>query len=88
MVLRQHEDKFQSVLSCFDRLIFRGYLPWVSYPSAMERFLDANGALLKDFKPFVLTRPNASRSTLATPPVRPGVHSLERDGLAVSVSRS
>ena len=54
--LQQHENKTQAVPSCFDRLIFRGYLPWVSYPSAMERFLNANKILFKDFKPFVLAQ--------------------------------
>jgi len=32
--LQQHEEKIQGVLSCLDRLIFKGYLPWVSYAMA------------------------------------------------------
>jgi len=30
--VERHRDKIQAVLSCFDRLIFRGHLSWVSYP--------------------------------------------------------
>jgi hypothetical protein len=54
--LQQHEEKIQGVLSCFDRLIFKGYLPWVSYASAMEAFLSRHRILIKDFKPFVLAQ--------------------------------
>jgi hypothetical protein len=37
------------VLSCFDRLIFRGYLP-LSYAKGMEGFLYRQNVLFKDFK--------------------------------------
>jgi hypothetical protein len=46
------------VLSCFDRMLFRGYLPIMSGWS-MAQFLnglDVNGGSLK---PFLLEKPNA-----------------------------
>jgi hypothetical protein len=47
--LDKHRDKIVGVLSCFDRLIFRGYLP-LSYPRGMEGFLYRQNILFKDFK--------------------------------------
>lgn len=50
--LEAHRNKLRGVLSCFDRLLFKGYLP-ISYARGMENFMDLNGLLRKDFKPFV-----------------------------------
>jgi hypothetical protein len=47
----KHQDKIQGVLSCFDRVIFRGYLP-LSYPKGMDGFLYRQKVLLKDFKDY------------------------------------
>jgi len=47
--LGKHQDAIAGVLSCFDRLIFRGHLP-LSYPRGLEGFLHRQGVLLKDFK--------------------------------------
>jgi len=44
----KHQNKITGVLYCFDRLLFKGYLP-IGYPDAMEGFLYARGLLLKDF---------------------------------------
>lgn len=46
------QEKITGVLSCFDRLVFRGHLPFGA-PWAMDAFLNNRGILLKDFKPFV-----------------------------------
>jgi hypothetical protein len=51
--LSKHADQITGVLSCFDRLIFKGYLP-CSYPKGMEAFLAQQGILLKDFRTFAL----------------------------------
>src|SRR5262249_40209919 len=51
--LQKHADQITGVLSCFDRLIFKGYLP-VSYPRGMEGFLQHHGILLKNFRTFAL----------------------------------
>lgn len=40
------------MLSCFDRLLFKGYLP-LGWAEEMERFMCSNGLLIKDFKRFV-----------------------------------
>lgn len=39
-------------IACFDRILFKGYLP-ISWPEAMDSFMTHQGLLLKDFKPFV-----------------------------------
>jgi hypothetical protein len=45
----KHQDAIAGVLSCFDRLIFRGYLP-LSYPRGLEGFLHQQDVLFKNFK--------------------------------------
>jgi len=37
--IAKHTDKIQGTLSCFDRILFRGYLPLFS-GAAMAAFLD------------------------------------------------
>jgi hypothetical protein len=46
--VQQHADKITGILSCFDRLILKGYLPF-SYPLSMEGFLDQRHIRIKDF---------------------------------------
>jgi hypothetical protein len=50
--LEKHEDKITGLMSCFDRVLFKGYLP-LGWPEALERLLYENGLLIKDFKRFV-----------------------------------
>ena len=45
----KHADTITGALSCFDRIVFKGYLP-IGYPEAMERFLNRHNVLFKDFK--------------------------------------
>lgn len=52
--VEQHNEKITGVLSCFDRVLFKGYLPLGS-AIGMERFMGREGFLLKDFKRFVST---------------------------------
>jgi len=47
----KHQPKITGVISCFDRLLFKGYLP-MSHPEGMEAFLNRKDVLLKDFKTF------------------------------------
>jgi hypothetical protein len=49
--LVKHTDQITGVLSCFDRVILRGYLP-LSYPQGMSGFLYQQKVLLKDFKDY------------------------------------
>jgi hypothetical protein len=46
--VQKHADKITGILSCFDRLILKGYLPF-SYAQGMEGFLYQRGVLIKDF---------------------------------------
>lgn len=46
-------DKLQGTLSCFDRVLFRGYLPFFS-GYAMACFPDTRGIRRQDVKRFVL----------------------------------
>lgn len=47
----KHADKITGVLSCFDRVILRGYLPFC-HAMALEGFLNHHNILLKNFKTF------------------------------------
>lgn len=47
----KHQAKITGVISCFDRIVFKGYLP-ISYAQSMEAFLSHQGVLVKDFKHF------------------------------------
>jgi hypothetical protein len=48
-------DKLQGTLSCFDRVLFRGSLPFFS-GSAMASFLETRGIRRREVKRFVLTQ--------------------------------
>ena len=45
----KHTAKITGKIACFDRIIFKGYLP-ISWAENMQRFLMAQGLLIKDFK--------------------------------------
>ena len=51
--IAKHADNLQGVLSCFDRVLFRGYLPFFS-SWAMASFLEARRVHRRDVKRFVL----------------------------------
>ena len=50
--LSKHSEKIKGYLSCFDRILIKGYLP-ISYGKAMEDFMDRKYWLRKDFKKIV-----------------------------------
>jgi hypothetical protein len=50
--LDKHESKITSVLSCFDRMLFRGYLPIMS-GAAMAQFLNQAGIKFRNLKDFL-----------------------------------
>src|SRR3954454_13482159 len=56
--IRKHEARIHGVLSCFDRMLFRGYLPIMSGWS-MAQFLNALDVAGGSLKPFLLE--NAQR---------------------------
>ena|SRR5438093_4363061 len=51
--IRKYEDRIHGVLSCFDRMLFRGYLPLMS-GWAMAGFLDRLKVNFGNLKPFLL----------------------------------
>lgn len=50
----KHQDKITGTISCFDRILFKGYLP-ISSPEGMESFMNRQGVLFKNFKQFAST---------------------------------
>jgi hypothetical protein len=48
-----HQDALLGLLTTFDRMIFKGHLTMLYPNGAFARFLNRQGALLKDFKPYV-----------------------------------
>jgi hypothetical protein len=53
--ITKHADKLQGTLSCFDRVLFRGYLPFFS-GYARASFLETRGIRRREVKRFVLTQ--------------------------------
>src|SRR5260370_14915950 len=53
--IRKHGEVIEGVLSCFDRMLFRGYLPIMS-GGAMAEFLQAKGVDRWGLKTFLLTQ--------------------------------
>ena len=51
--VRKHENRIHGVLSCFDRMLFRGYLPIMS-GWAMAQFLNSLELNCSNLKPFLL----------------------------------
>ena len=52
--VEKHRDQIIGVIRCFDRIVFKGYLP-ISDARSMERFMQRKGVLFKDLKRFVTT---------------------------------
>lgn len=51
--LERHKDSITGVISCFDRVLFRGTLRSISHVEGMKAFLATHKVLLKDFGVFV-----------------------------------
>jgi hypothetical protein len=79
--LRKHQSQIQGVLSCFDRVIFRGYLPFC-HARALEGFLNHHNVLLKDFKAFAMEKTERLKEhaqALAKAANRPYQHLAKRE---------
>jgi len=50
--IQQFQDKIKGRIDCFDRIVFKGYLP-IGFPNAMYHLLNKNNVLIKDFSKFV-----------------------------------
>jgi hypothetical protein len=59
--IEKHHDNITGVLSVFDRIILKGYLP-LSYPAAAESFFNRNNMLLMSFKEFTSRQTDALRT--------------------------
>ena len=56
-----HQAKVTGVLGCFDRVIFRGYLP-LQDGYSMAHFLNQNGLCFRDLKSFLFEHSNRVKS--------------------------
>jgi hypothetical protein len=56
--LEKHKELISGHISIFDRLLFKGYLPY-GYPEAAEKLIYSQNLLLKDFKAFVSEKSSA-----------------------------
>ncbi len=59
--LASHQSKISGVLGCFDRVIFRGYLP-LQDGYSMAQFLNQNGLRFHDLKSFLFEQSNRVKS--------------------------
>jgi hypothetical protein len=59
--IEKHQNKITGVISVFDRIILKGYLP-ISYPAAAESFFDHHNMLLMSFKEFTSRQTDALRT--------------------------
>jgi hypothetical protein len=59
--INQFNEKISGVISCFDRMLFKGYLP-LGWSGAMERLLAREGLLIKEFKQFVMKQSECIKS--------------------------
>src|SRR5439155_19279768 len=66
--LEKYQDRIHGVLSCFDRMLFRGYLPIMS-GWQMAQFFNSSGIRFRELKTFLLQ--NAERCEAARPLHRP-----------------
>ena len=74
--INKHTRKITGKIECFDRILFKGYLP-ISWAENMERFMMAQGLLLKDFKGFVTKHSERLKQyakTVAENNERPYIH--------------
>ena len=73
LFVRKHEKKINAILGCFDRMLFRGYLP-IQSGWAMAQFLnqkDIRCPILKDFLSENAGRINDHAKTMAAKLGRP-----------------
>jgi hypothetical protein len=63
--IERHADKIRGTLSCFDRVLFRGYLPIMS-GAAMAQFLKSRDVRRESLKPFLLEQASRLKSHAQT----------------------
>jgi hypothetical protein len=55
--VRKHQKKINGTLGCFDRMLFRGYLP-IQTGWAMAQFLNQNHIMFRNLKDFLTDSAN------------------------------
>jgi hypothetical protein len=90
--LEKHRDQITGTISCFDRLLFKGYLP-ISWAGSMEAFMAGQGVRIKDFKSFVekhSARVKAHAQQVAARAglrIEPLEHSIRKEDKARAIAR-
>lgn len=90
--LDQFNSRISGVISCFDRMVFKGYLP-IGWAEGLERLLARQGCLTRDFKRFVLRHSERIKQHAATAAARAGRPFLylngpvRKDDLARDIAR-
>ena len=69
--IQQFNEKISGVISCFDRMLFKGYLP-LGWPGAMEGLLARQGLRIMEFKPFVMKHSECIKAPDDIPKKRSG----------------
>ncbi len=81
--IEKHTRKITGTIGCFDRIIFKGYLP-ISRAESMEGFTASRGLFIKDFKTVVLKQSERVKQygkALAEAAGRPYIHLTGREGV-------
>jgi hypothetical protein len=52
MLTERYRDRLHGVLSCYDRIVITGTLPWACYAAGMTSFLNARGIRIFDYARF------------------------------------
>jgi hypothetical protein len=70
----KHQDKITGIISCFDRIFFKGYFP-MSHAEGMEAFLRRKDVLLKELKAFASSCSASLRLEVQEKRIRPDARS-------------
>ena len=88
--VEKHQARIAGVISCFDRILFKGHLP-LGYPGAMECFISRQGLRIKDFGRFVCQQSERIKQharTMAQRAKRPYIHlnsPVRKENIAQSI---
>src|ERR1700721_2233476 len=72
-LMDRYEDRISGVLSCDDRMVITGTLPWVCYADGMTRYLYANGIRIFDYPQFAMERRDGVRDGAASLAAEAGI---------------
>jgi CBS domain-containing protein len=90
--VNKHQARITGVISCFDRILFKGHLP-LGWPGAMEGFISRQGLRIKDFGHFVCQQSERIKQharVMAQRTKRPYIHlnsPCRKENVAQSICR-